>query len=154
MLTDPCIHLSSLRIDYILCSLAHAFLYHMFLDYLSCPFVSILHLSPQVDCTCSHKLLTIVSLCCLFVSFCIRKKHWWKKVQNELVMLRFGMQLVVFNSKMQFNFLANATKSHNNLVLNFSIFLILELSFFSSSYYGPPWQIPGFVLDYEYPSRL
>ena len=33
-------------------------------------------------------------------------------MQNELVMLCFGIRLVVFNSSMHFTFLANATQSH------------------------------------------
>ena len=121
---------------------------------LSCPFVYAFHILALRLIVHVHISFWPLYPFVVSLSFCIRKKHWWKKVQNELVMLCFGMRLVVFNSKMQFNFLANATQSHNNLVLNFNIFLILELSFFFSSYYGPPWQIPGFVLDYEYPRRL
>ena len=87
--------------------------------------------------------------------------RWWEKVQKELVMLCSGMRLVVFNSRMQFIFLANATQSHAylySLMLFSSINCSNAHAFHMSSHrvdYVSVWeQLIYFLLKFFYKSVL
>ena len=129
---DPFIHLSPFRIDYILHSHAHAFIYkmfapaHMFSPYVYAFYLSSLRLIVHVHMflkfvKCQIHKLSIckhITLHAPLLSLCVflyDKNAQKGKTLIELVILCFGMRLVVFKLRMQFTFLAIAMQSHAQL---------------------------------------